>query len=85
MHNVQHRLTERPIHLEDGHAGRVTGHLNDSILLLEFIEFFALFPQDLLSADRWVTPATSKAVEDDLLPFLVHQLLVAVTGCLQLS
>ena len=62
----QHRPTERPIHLGNRRARRITGHFDNSVLLLELIEFLALFPKDFLSAGRWVTPATSEAVEDDL-------------------
>ena len=73
-----------PLHLGDGRAGGVTGHLDNSVLLLELIDFFALLAEDLLSAGRWVTPATGKAIEDDLLSAAIHQLVITATGCLKL-
>lgn len=65
--------------------GGVTGHFDNSILLLEFSDLLALFPKDLLSADRRVTPAASEVVEDDLLSAAVDQFVITVTCCLELS
>ncbi len=69
----------------DGRAGGVTGHLNDCILRLQFIDFFLLLAKDVMITDRWITPATSEAVKNDLLSTAIDQLVISATGCLKFT